>query len=132
LSEKAAGYTIKNLREVTDVAAEHGLSDFQQARFPNDDLDAEATGLGLIAVQPGQRQPFAHRHDDAEEIYVVISGAGKIKLDDEVVDIGPMDAIRMSPGVGRMIEAGPDGVEVLAFGPRHKGDAEILKEFWEE
>ena len=128
----AGAYTIKNLREVEDVAAKHGFSDMQQARFPLEDLDAEATGMGLITVKPGQRQPFAHKHDQAEEVYVVLSGSGKIKLDDELIEISEMDAIRMSPGVGRSLEAGPDGIEVLAVGPRHADDAEILKEFWEE
>jgi mannose-6-phosphate isomerase-like protein (cupin superfamily) len=128
----AGGYTIKNLREVEDSAVKGGFSDSQEARFPREDLDAESTGIALIAVQPGKRQPFAHQHKEAEEVYVVLSGTGRIKLDDELIEIGPMDAIRMSPQVGRALEAGQNGLEVLAFGPRHAGDAEILKEFWEE
>ena len=95
-------------------------------------LEAEDTGLALIKIQPGQRQPFAHKHKQAEEIYVVLSGAGTIKLDDEVVEVTPMDAIRMAPDVGRSLEAGPEGLEVIAFGPRHEDDVEMLKEFWEE
>jgi integrase len=39
------------------------------------DLDASATGIALLRVKPGQRQPFAHRHNEAEEIYVVIAGS---------------------------------------------------------
>jgi mannose-6-phosphate isomerase-like protein (cupin superfamily) len=124
-------YTRKNLREVEDQAAKHGFGELQEARFPMGDLDAEATGLGFIRVKPGQRQPFAHRHNEAEEIYVVVSGSGKVKIDDEVIDVGEMDAIRFDPNVGRAIEAGPDGIEVLAFGPRHEGDAEIIQDdFW--
>ena len=128
----ADGYTIKNLREVDDVAAKHGHGDFMSARFPQKALDAETTGVALLSIKPGQRQPFAHSHKEAEEIYVVLSGAGKIKLDDEVIDLAPMDAIRMSPGVGRALEGGPEGLEVLAFGPRHEDDTELLKEFWEQ
>ncbi len=125
-------YTIKNLREVEDMAAKHGFGEAQEARFPGRDLEAESTGLGYLRVKPGKRQPFAHRHSDAEEIYVVVSGDGRIKLDDEVVEVEAMDAIRIAPSVGRAFEAGPDGLEVLALGPRHKGDAEMMpiQDFW--
>jgi mannose-6-phosphate isomerase-like protein (cupin superfamily) len=126
-------YTIKNLREVEDAAEKGGFSDTQEARFAHGELDAESTGLGLIAVKPGQRQPFAHRHNEAEEIYVVLSGSGRLKLDDELIEIRPMDAIRMGPSHTRAIEAGPDGIEVLAFGRRHAGDAQIVEgDFWED
>jgi mannose-6-phosphate isomerase-like protein (cupin superfamily) len=80
-------------------------------------------------VKPGKRHAFAHRHKQAEEIYVVISGAGRIKLDDEVEEIGPLDAIRIGPSVTRWLEAGDEGLEILAFSPRVQGDAEIVEDF---
>lgn len=125
-------YTIKNLREVEDMAAKHGFGDVQEARFPWRDLDAEATGVGYLSVKPGKRQPFAHRHADAEEIYVVVGGSGRAKLDDEIVELAELDALRIGPSVVRRLEAGPDGLEVLAFGPRHEGDAEMVQGFWDE
>ena len=126
-------HTVKNLREVDDLAAKHGLSDFQEARFPAGELDAESIGLGYLIVKPGQRQPFAHRHEKAEEIYVVLSGSGQVKLDDELVDVDTMDAIRVAPQVTRCFEAGDEGLELLVFGPRHKGDAEMVQEgFWDD
>jgi mannose-6-phosphate isomerase-like protein (cupin superfamily) len=121
-------YTLKNLRESEDLAVKGGFSDTQEARFPHRDLDAEQTGLALIAVKPGQRQPFAHRHKEAEEIYVVLAGSGRLKLDEESIEIGPMDAVRMGPSHTRALEAGPDGLEVLAVGPRYEDDAEIVPE----
>jgi mannose-6-phosphate isomerase-like protein (cupin superfamily) len=127
-----AGYTIKNLRELEDVAVKNGMGEQMEARMPREPLDAEDTGLALIKILPGERQPFAHKHKAAEEIYVVLSGAGTMKLDDEIVEVGPMDAIRMAPGVGRGLEAGPEGLEIIAFGPRHEDDVEMLKEFWEQ
>jgi mannose-6-phosphate isomerase-like protein (cupin superfamily) len=126
-------YTIKNLREVEDLAAKFGYSDTQEARFAVEDLDAEATGLSLQIVRPGKRQAFAHRHEQAEEVYVVLSGEGRVKLDDEIVEIRPMDAIRIAPPVARAFEAGPDGLELLVFGPRHAGDAQMITdEFWDD
>ena len=125
-------HTIFNLRKSEDLAAKHGFGEAQEARFPYADLDAESTGIGLIKVKPGQRQPFAHRHDKAEEIYVVLSGSGRIKLDDEIHDIAEMDAVRIAPWVVRSVAAGPDGIEVLAFGPRHEGDAETVEDDWDD
>ena len=125
-------HTVKNLREVEDMAPKFGFDAVQEARFAWRDLDAEKTGLGYLRVKPGQRQAFAHRHEQAEEIYVVLAGSGRIKLDDEILELREMDAIRIAPGVARGVEAGPDGIEYLAFGPHHEGDGELIKaeEFW--
>src|SRR3954454_18123277 len=125
-------YTIRNLREVEDLAAKHGFGEVQEARFPRGDLEAERTGLMYLILKPGKRSAFGHRHKEAEEIYVVLSGHGRIKLDDDIVAIRPLDSIRMAPGVTRALEAGPEGLEVLAFGPRHEDDAEIVADFWVE
>jgi uncharacterized cupin superfamily protein len=123
-------YTIRNLREVEDMAARHGFGDVQEARFPRGDLEAQQTGLMYLILRPGKRSAFGHRHKEAEEIYVVLAGTGRIKLDDDIIDIRPLDSIRMSPGVTRALEAGTEGLEVLAFGPRHENDAEMVPDFW--
>jgi uncharacterized cupin superfamily protein len=125
------GFAKTNLRAVEDQAAKHGLSDQQEARFPAGELGAEQTGMNLLTVKPGQREAFAHRHKTAEEIYVVLGGSGRAKLDDELVDLSPLDMVRVSPGVTRAFEAGDDGLEVLIFGPHVGGDAEIVSGFWD-
>jgi mannose-6-phosphate isomerase-like protein (cupin superfamily) len=118
-------YTIKNLRDVEDVAPKFGFDSVQEARFCFRDLKAEDTGLAYHRIKPGRRG-LGHRHENAEEVYVVLAGNGRVKLDDEVAEIGPMDAIRVAPNVVRAFEGGPDGLELLAFGPRHEGDGEVL------
>jgi mannose-6-phosphate isomerase-like protein (cupin superfamily) len=124
-------YTIKNLREVDDLAPRFGFEELQEARFPREDLGSETVGLAFHRVKPGRRQAFAHRHDQAEEIYAVLSGRGRMKLDDDIIEVQPMDAIRVAPTVARAFEAGDDGLEVLVFGPRHEKDGEVLTEdFW--
>lgn len=126
-------FTIKNLREVDDAAPRFGFEAVQEARFAQKDLDAESTGLAFHRVKPGCRQAFAHRHEQAEEIYVILTGRGRVKLDDEVRDIAPLDAIRVSPQVARAFEAGPEGLELLAFGQHHAGDGEVLSgDFWDQ
>jgi uncharacterized cupin superfamily protein len=125
-------YTIKNLREVEDMAAAQGFGEMMEARFAHGDLGAEETGVSLQRVKPGKRHAFAHRHKEMEEIYVVLSGSGRIKLDDEIEEIVALDAIRIGPSVTRAVEAGDEGIEILAFSPRAQGDAEIVEDFsWE-
>jgi len=123
-------YAKKNLRDIEDMAIKHGLSDSQEARFLRADLGAEQTGVNYLIIKPGQREAFAHRHRQAEEIYVVMAGSGRVKLDDELVDLTSLDAVRVSPGVTRSFEAGGDGLEVLVFGPHVEGDGEIVHDFW--
>jgi mannose-6-phosphate isomerase-like protein (cupin superfamily) len=123
-------YAKKNLRDVEDSALKYGIGDTQEARFPRTDLGAEQTGLNFLIVKPGQREAFAHRHREAEEIYVVLAGSGRVKLDDDLVDLAPLDAIRVSPGTTRSFEAGSDGLDVLIFGPRFEGDGETVQDFW--
>ena len=114
-------YTVKNLRDVEDMAPKFGLDAVQEARFAWRELNAERTGFSLMGVKPGQRQGDAHSHDEAEEIYVVLSGSGRIKLDDEILDVHPLDAIGIAPGVARVLEGGPDGIEDLPVGSDPRG-----------
>jgi mannose-6-phosphate isomerase-like protein (cupin superfamily) len=125
------GYAKKNLREVEDSALKHGLSSTQEARFPRADLSAEQTGLNYLIIKPSQREAFAHRHHEAEEVYVVLAGSGRVKLDDDLVELTELDALRVSPGTTRSLEAGPDGLALLIFGPHVEGDGEIVQDFWE-
>jgi len=124
------GYDKVNLSDVTDSAAEHGLGELQEARFPREDVGTESTGFAHIKVKPGQRQPFAHRHATAEELHVILSGSGTMKVDDELVAVGALDIIRVDPASTRAFEAGDDGLEYLVFSPRRANDAEIVKDFW--
>src|SRR5947199_2978647 len=117
-------YTRKTLTEVEDSAPRFGFSETQEARFASSDLELENTGISHHRVKPGRRQAFAHRHENAEEVYVVVAGSGRVKIDDEVVDIEVLDAIRVAPGAARQFEAGDEGTEYIADGPRHEHDRE--------
>jgi mannose-6-phosphate isomerase-like protein (cupin superfamily) len=128
----ATKYTLKNLLEVEDSAPGFGFAEQQEARFAGRHLDAEQTGLSHHRVKPNKRQGFAHRHDEAEEVYVVLSGSGRVKLDDEILELGPRDALRVAPKVTRQFEAGPDGLELVVFGPRHEGDGELVPGWWSD
>jgi uncharacterized cupin superfamily protein len=128
----AAPFTLKNLAEVNDSAPKFGFAEVQEARFANDELEAEQTGVSYQRVKPGKRQAFAHRHERAEEVYVVLRGFGQVKLDDRIVDLRELDAIRVAPGVTRAFQAGSDGLELLAVGTRHDGDGDVLPGWWSD
>ena len=121
-----------NLDDVDDAAPANGFGDRWEARVAGAALEAERTGLTHFRLRPGKRSPFSHRHFEAEEIYVVLSGSGRVKLDDRLHHVRPLDAIRVAPNVARAFEAGPEGLELLAFGPRHEGDGEPVDDSWVE
>ena len=125
-------YTLKRLTEVEDSAPKFGLGEVQEARFCTGDLDAETAGLSFYRLKSGMRQPFGHKHDKAEEVYVVLGGNGRMKLDDDIIELRPLDAIRVAPPVTRAFEAGPHGLEVLAFGPHRAKDGEIIADWWKD
>jgi mannose-6-phosphate isomerase-like protein (cupin superfamily) len=125
-----APYTIKNLRDVEDSAPKFGLAEVQEARFANDALDTERTGFSYLCIKPKRRQAFGHRHEQAEEVYVVLRGSGRVKLDDDVVELTALDTVRVAPGVVRAFEGGSEGLDLLAFGMRHDGDGELLPGWW--
>ena len=125
-------YTIVNIRESEDFAPKFGMPSELKAHFPKRELDCEIGAVGLERLAPGFRHPFGHRHKTQEELYVVVSGSGRLKLDDEIVDVRQWDVIRVAPPVMRNFEAGPDGIEVLAFGAPidEENDGEIEMGWW--
>jgi mannose-6-phosphate isomerase-like protein (cupin superfamily) len=127
-------YRKKNLRtEVEDQAPNFDMPSEMQARFGRTPLEGETLGLSLMKLAPGFRIPFGHKHENQEEVYVVVRGSARIKVDDEVVDLAEWDAIRFDKDTMRQVEAGADGVEYLAFGagndPR---DAEMVPDWWSD
>jgi quercetin dioxygenase-like cupin family protein len=123
-------HTHLNLMDVEDAAPANGFGHRWEARGARSALDAEQTGITYFRLRPGTRSPFSHRHAAAEEIYVALSGGGRIKLDDQFREIRPLDAIRVAPHVARAFEAGPEGLEFIAFGPHHAGDGEPVADPW--
>ena len=125
-----AGFTLLNLEDVEDQAPRFGFGDLGEARFARQALNTSRIGVAFHRVRPDTRQAFGHRHQHAEEVYVVLGGGGRMKIDDEIHEITTLDAIRLAPESMRAFEAGPDGLEVLVFGPHHAGDGDLSTEFW--
>ena len=119
-----------NLGDVSDAAPANGFGDSWEARAAREDLHAEQTGLTHFRLHAGKRSPFMHRHRRAEEVYVILGGNGRIKLDEEIFDVRALDAVRVAPEVARAFEAGPEGLEFIAFGPHHDADGEPVEDSW--
>ncbi len=125
-------HTQINLGDVEDAAPANGFGDRWEARVAREALDAEQAGMTYFRLRPGKRSPFVHRHRQAEEIYVVLSGTGRIKLGDEILDVHALDAVRVAPEVARAFEAGPEGLEFIAFGAHYEADGEPVNDDWVE
>ena len=126
-----SGYTIVNLKEVEDQAPNFGLSPDLEARFARVALEAELIGLTYQKLSPNFHVPFGHKHKSQEEVYVVVRGSLRVKLGDEVKELGPWDAVRISKETMRGLEAGPEGAEFIAIGaPGGPGDAETDPDWW--
>jgi mannose-6-phosphate isomerase-like protein (cupin superfamily) len=125
-------YTIKNFKELPDSAAERPGD--VEARFGRSHIDSDHLGVSYFRYGPGFRSPVAHRHREQEEAYVVVSGSGRVKLDDDVHELKLWDVIRVSPTVARAFEGGPNGIEIVAIGADRPegGDGEMIPDFWTE
>jgi mannose-6-phosphate isomerase-like protein (cupin superfamily) len=126
------GFTVRNLKEVEDAAPAFGMSPDVEARFARKALESQQVALSYQRLQPNVRMPFGHTHAGQEEIYVVLSGSGRAKLDDDVVELRQWDALRVDPETMRAVEAGADGIEFLAIGGPigESNDAEMAPGWW--
>ena len=127
-----ANYTKLNLRqEIENQSPKFGIHEmeFRSARLP---LELENSGLSFLRLDPNYRVPFGHHHNQQEEVYILVAGSAKLKLDDELLELKPWDAVRVHKDTMRNFEAGPDGAEIIAFGSPNTGagDAPMTQEWW--
>jgi len=117
-------FTRTNLRaDVDNVGPNFDGAPDLEFRLATNALALEHSGLGYQRIPPGYRFPYGHTHRTQEEVYVVVGGSGRMKLDDQIVELEPWDAVRVAPGTWRGYEAGPDGLELLVIGAPNLGDA---------
>ena len=126
-------YTLLNLRtDVEDMAPKFGMGDGIEARFGRKALGLAKSGMSYFRLAPDYKLPFGHSHSEQEEIYVVISGTARLKLDEEELELSELDAVRIPDGVMRGVAAGPEGAELIAFGAPNNDnkDVEMVQGFW--
>ena len=127
-----AGYTTLNLKDVEDQAPNFGLSPDLEARMARVPLELEQFGLSYQRIAPNFRVPFAHKHKNQEEAYIVVGGSMRAKVGDDIVELGQWDVLRVDKDTVRGFEAGPEGAEVIAVGAPNTGpgDAETMNDWW--
>jgi mannose-6-phosphate isomerase-like protein (cupin superfamily) len=125
-------YTLTNFKEVNDLGADSGGT--VEARFARNAIESDHLGVTYFRYGPGRRSPFGHKHREQEEAYIVTSGSGRIRLDDEILELKPWDVLRVAPSVVRAFEGGPDGLEFIAIGNDRPegGDGERVPGFWDD
>ena len=103
--------------------------EFRSARVP---LELENSGISYLRLDPDYRVPFGHHHNVQEEVYVLLRGSARLKLDDDVIEMKPFDAVRIHKDVMRNFEAGPEGAEVIAIGAPNTGpgDGPTTANWW--
>lgn len=116
-----ADHTLVNLKEVENAAPRFGFPPGLEARFATKELKLEQSGASYMRYGPNFRVPFGHKHHEQEEVYVLISGSARLKVEDEILELNQWDAVRVPGESMRCFEGGPEGAEVVAFGAPHAG-----------
>ena len=129
-AQRMSDYTIKNLKDVEDVAGARMPQ--VEGRFARKHLDSRELGVSYFRYAPDFRSTMGHHHREQEEAYIVTAGSGRVKLDDEIVQVRQWDVVRVAPEVVRAFEAGPDGLEIVAVGSARpeEGDGVPLSDWW--
>jgi mannose-6-phosphate isomerase-like protein (cupin superfamily) len=129
-------FTLRNLREdIDDLGSNFDGPPDLEFRSATKSLGLAESGLTYQRVPPGYRFPYGHTHRTQEEVYVVVRGGGRMKVDNEIVDLKRWDAVRVPPGAWRGYEAGPEGLEILvigapSLGENPRGDVDGTRDWW--
>ena len=116
-------FTLKNIKEdLKDLGPGFDGPPDLEFRAATNALALEQAALSYQRLPPGSRFPYGHTHETQEEVYVVLRGSGRMKVDDEIVELKGWDAARVPPGTWRGYEAGPAGLELLVVGAPNLGD----------
>jgi mannose-6-phosphate isomerase-like protein (cupin superfamily) len=123
-------YTLINLKEIESSAGDYAPD--LEAYFGRKHLDSEHLGVSYFRYGPGFRSGMGHSHREQEEVYVVVSGSGRIKLNDDILELRQWDVVRVAPATVRALEGGPDGLEFIAIGADRPegGDGIRAADWW--
>jgi mannose-6-phosphate isomerase-like protein (cupin superfamily) len=129
-------YTLVNIRaDLENLGPMFDGAPGLEFRAATKALALDKAALSYQRIPPGARFPYGHTHDTQEEVYVVLRGSGRMKVDDEIIELREWDAVRVPPGTWRGYEAGPEGLELLVVGAPNlgedpRGDVHGLRDWW--
>ena len=127
-------FTLRNLKtDLEDVGPRFGGAPDLEFRAATAALGLEESGLSYQRVPPGYRFPYGHTHQRQEEVYVVVRGGGRMKVDEDIIELREWDAVRVPPGAWRGYEAGPEGLEILVVAAPNldqRDDVDGQRDWW--
>jgi mannose-6-phosphate isomerase-like protein (cupin superfamily) len=127
-------YSIVTADEAPDAMAQ--FPGFGEMRFFTEPLEAAQVAFTWreMPAGTGGKGSYGHRHRNQEEIYFVISGKLLFKLGDDVVEVGPRTAVRVSADLFRSVHNdGPDDAELVICSTRSEdmeAETETTPDFW--
>ena len=82
-------------------------------------LEARTLGARIWRLHPGQAST-KHRHPETHELYVVIEGTGRMRVDDELFTLEPLSAVLVEPEHTRQVfnDTDADALWLIASAPR--------------
>jgi mannose-6-phosphate isomerase-like protein (cupin superfamily) len=132
-----ADYRVASREDAIDFMEQY--PGFGEMRSFTDALGAEEVAFTWRLMPPdtGGKGSYGHRHKDQEEIYFVVRGTVQFKLGDDVVELGPRSAVRVSTDVFRSVHNdGPDEAELIICSKKAQADEadgeQTDTDFWPE
>jgi len=110
---------------VVDVGDLEGEGPGGMVRKVRRALNARAFGFNYFTFPPNQ-EGREHDHAEAgqEEVYFVVAGSGRMRIDGEEIELKPGRFVRVDPASRRMPISGDDGLELVTFGAPLEGKYE--------
>lgn len=84
------------------------LHGFEGKQFVKDATGATSCEISFGTLTTGQAVPFFHSHKENEENYIILSGAGRFQVNDDVFDIAEGSVIRVATNSDRNIKCTSD------------------------
>jgi uncharacterized cupin superfamily protein len=84
-------------------------------------LGAETLGVRLWRLHPGQAST-RHRHFDQHELYVLVEGEGRMRVDDELLTLERLSAVHVEPEHVRQLfnDTDEDALWLVVGAPRER------------
>ena len=94
-----SAYSKVNLLELDNSAQAKAAG--VEARFARSHIDSEHLGVSHFRYPPNFQPTDGHSHREQEEVYVVLGGSGRVRLNDDVMDVKQWDVVRVAPSTIR-------------------------------